>query len=76
MPLRYANTFSISLSSALSPVLARIMLKPVKTHCRGLIHQILPDKHFEDLGLIDVQKYEVGLWFCESKENRINYPVF
>lgn len=26
-----------------------------------IIHQILPNKYFEDLGLIDVQKYEVGL---------------
>jgi RNA-directed DNA polymerase len=26
-----------------------------------IIHQILPNKYFEDLGLIDMQKYEVGL---------------
>lgn len=26
-----------------------------------IIHNILPNKHFEDLGLIDMHKYEVGL---------------
>lgn len=26
-----------------------------------IIHQILPNKYFEDLGLIDMQKYKVGL---------------
>jgi len=26
-----------------------------------IIHQILPNQYFEDLGLIDMQKYEVGL---------------